>query len=280
MEKSFICKEVKLLANLIGNFIRLNLKETFYYKFFYIFEMISVLISLILYYYTSEAFSAPVNTYLSKYNTNYFSYIVLGEIFLFLPLFYLESPLRQVKNSIHQGVFDTFRSLPISPMKFILFLSNMGVIRIFYRIILTLGIALFFPVFTFSFHEIGWLVLLQLLIIPFCLGLGFLILSILLVTGRGNAALGYLSTMMAFFSGALFPVEVLPKWLAEGVLPYFPITIFLENSRMVGYLSGHELLQNSGILLLSVSILPVSIYLLLASLRYLRSKGNLQIVNY
>ena len=225
------------------------------------------------------AFAGSVNEFLTLYKTSYFSYIVLGEILLSLPLYYIDAPLRQVKYCMHTGVFQTFMSLPISKLRACFLMSHFGILRVLLRVVLTFIIAsLFFglKIPTAAFFSI---LIYIVTILPFCFGLGLIILTIFLITGRGQAALGYISTMIAFFSGALFPISVLPQWLTNYVLPYFPITRYLDGLRLL-IAGGKMKISDPALFLLWGSVLMVSILMLKAAFSYRRKNGSLVISQY
>ena len=67
--------------------------------------------------------------------------------------------------------------------------------------------------------------------IPFVWGLGVANAGFLLTFRRGGGAAALLFTMLALFSGAFFPLDLLPSWL-QGAAELNPIAIAIEGMRV------------------------------------------------
>jgi ABC-2 type transport system permease protein len=211
----------------------MNIKSVLFYRFAYLFELISIFVSLIIYYFTSKAFSGSVDSSLAEYNVDYFSYIVLGEVFLAIPLYFLEGPFRNLKTAVIEGTWETMISLPKSPFKSLVYVSTFDFPRVALRCCVTLLMAILFFGLKISILDFLQVSLLQVMAIPFCFGFGLVACSIFLLSGRGQSFIGYLTTFTAFFSGGFFPISVFPNWLREASYYFSPFTFLLENSRQI-----------------------------------------------
>lgn len=86
--------------------------------------------------------------------------------------------------------------------------------------------------FGLQFHADGFLPALVVLVafIPFVWGLGVLNAGFLLTFRQGGGVAGFVVTLLMLFSGAFFPLDLLPGW-AEGVAELNPIALAIEGMR-------------------------------------------------
>ena len=211
----------------------MNIKSVLFYRFAYLFEIISILISLVIYYFTSKAFNSSVASGLTSYGVDYFSYIVLGEVLLAIPLYFLEGPYRNLKTAVIEGTWETMISLPKSPFKSLVYISTFDLPRVVLRCFITLALAVVFFGLRISPMEFIQISFFQILAIPFCFGFGLIACSLFILSGRGQAVIAYLTTLTAFLSGGFFPISVFPEWLREASYLISPFTFLLENSRLI-----------------------------------------------
>lgn len=222
-----------MLVNLILRILKLSFKNQYDHKLSHLVEVISIFISLFIYYYVSMAFSGSVESGISKYKVDYFSYVVFGEIFISLPLFFLVGPFHKLKSLALDGSLETYLSLPITMNRFIAVLSFWNFAQALKRVLLTLIIAILF--FKMKFEFLVLLKLLMLLIVssPIFLGIGLSLCYFLFVFGRGGSLIGYVNTFVAISSGSFFPLAVMPNWFLELSMRFSPFTLFLESSREI-----------------------------------------------
>lgn len=208
-----------------------------------ILEFIAISLSLGIYHFTSLAFESSVDSSLAIYGVNYFEFIVMGEIVLALPLFFLEGAYRKVKQSLMDGVWDTLNYLNINRLKSILFLILTALPKELVRIFVTVLFSYLFFDFNLSLKFVGVILCYVILTLPIFFGLGLIFCSLLLKTGRGQAAIGYFLTLMSIGAGGFFPLSVLPEKFVS-FLYFFPYTLVLEESRL--YLAKGEVTAISG----------------------------------
>ena len=224
-----------MLANLLIQIFRANIKAQYYHRFTFIFEFISIVLSLTIYHFTSKAFEPAVALQVSKYQVSYFNYIVIGDLFLAIPLYFLEAPFRNLRIATIEGTWQTLTSLPIGKFKILSVISFMDLPRTLLRSLITFIAA----VMIFNLKvKASWLLLalvLQVAAIPFCFGLGIFVASFYILTGKGQSLVGYLSSLSAFFAGSLFPMEVFPTIVKKYSLILSPFSLLLESTRRVLY---------------------------------------------
>jgi len=222
-----------MLSSLIFKILKLSFKNQYDHKLSHFVEVISIFISLSIYYYVSKAFAGPVEGGLSKYKVDYFSYVVFGEIFISIPLFFLIGPFHKLKSLALDGTLETYLSLPISINRFITVLSFWNFGQTLKRETLTLLIAVLFFQMNFEVFSLLKLILLVLVSSPIFLGIGLCLCYFLFVFGRGGSLIGYINTFVAISSGSFFPLDVMPSWFQNFSLNFSPFTLFLETSRGV-----------------------------------------------
>lgn len=129
-----------------------------------------------------------------------------------------------------QGTLESLLMTPTSP-------TTIQLGTVFYDLLyipLRTGIFLLLTALAFglNFHGDGFLPALVVLLafIPFVWGLGVANAGFLLTFRRGGGATGLLFTMLALFSGAFFPLDLLPGWL-QGTAELNPIAIAIEGMR-------------------------------------------------
>jgi ABC-type polysaccharide/polyol phosphate export permease len=235
-----------VVLNLLTHLFKLNNRNEYISFYSVLLELVAIILSLGIYHFTSLAFESSVDSSLAIYGVNYFEFIVMGEIVLALPLFFLEGAYRKVRQSLMDGVWDTLNYLDINRLKSILFLIFTAMPKEVIRIIVTLSFSYLFFDFNLSFYFIAIILFYVVLTLPIFFALGLVFCSILLKTGRGQAAIGYFLTLMSIGAGGFFPLSVLPEKFVH-FLHFFPYTLVLEEARL--YLAKGDLYEFSGLLL-------------------------------
>ncbi|OUR96689.1 hypothetical protein A9Q84_10120 [Halobacteriovorax marinus] len=271
-----------MLASLIFRILKLSFKNQYDHKLSHLVEVISVFISLFIYFYVSKAFGAPVEGELLKYKVDYFSYVVFGEIFISLPLFFLVGPFFKLKSLALDGSLETYLSLPISLNRFILVLSFWNFAQSLKRVGLTFLIAVLF--FGMQFEMLTLLKLLIIVIVstPIFLGIGLSLCYFLFVYGRGGSLIGYVNTFVAISSGSFFPLAVMPSWFSEFCLNVSPFTLFLESARsLYAHTLSHELFLIVIVkLLLWGMFLPIGRLCISLGINFYRKSGRPLIISH
>lgn len=133
--------------------------------------------------------------------------------------------------------------------------------------------------FGLDFHASGLLpsLVVLLVFIPFVWGLGVASAGATLTFRRGSGIVGLASTVLVLFSGAFYPLDVLPGWVAT-IAQLNPITVAVEGMReplLAG--TGWEGVGQAAAILVPLSAvsLAVGFYAFRAALRRERRQGTL-----
>lgn len=219
-----------MLAKLILSLIRVDFRNHYYHPLTLLSEIIAILGTLIIYWFSSKAFTLAVQSYLHQ---DYFSYLLIGDLVLSTPLYFIDTFVRKIRLSIHDKTFQTLLCLPLRIIHIMLTLGLSGLTRDILRTIITFALAVVFFNFHFEWLNLFKIILFQLLFIPPFLALGITISLLILYMGRGEGVLGYINTVGSFLAGAFFPIAVLPVWLQKSTQILSPITFLLEQSRQI-----------------------------------------------
>lgn len=256
-----------MVVSLITHFFRLTLRNEYFSKLGILIDIISVNITLLIYYYTSKTFGHAAASSLAPYKTNFFEFIVFGEILLTLPLFFLEGTFRKVKQAMVEGVWQTFSLLPIPPVKAVVFLCFSALPKELLRI----GMLLLCSFIFFDLKiDLKFFVLVSfatLITIPIFFSLGLLLSGALIKLGRGQALLGYVITLLSVSAGAFFPIAVLPDFIVM-LSKYSPYTVLLETSRLYYADAQIEVLYHYLWLLPWLALIPVNMILFTKIVRW------------
>lgn len=206
--------------------------ESFYTKkVAFIFHFLSTFISLLIYYYTSKAFSSNIGGPLAHYKMDYFSYILYGELSLMTLGGLISFSVQRLKILQIKGVLEQIDFTKTSLLKFICQTSIMSLPRELFIFMTYLIVAIFFFNFQISPISILGILILQLIILPAFLGIIILAIGALIRFGRGTALVGYLVTFSSFFAGAYFPIEVFPNVIQKYSLFLSPFNTLLITIR-------------------------------------------------
>lgn len=219
-----------MLAKLILSLFKIDYKNHYYHPLTIASELFAIVGTLVIYWFTSKAFHLSIQNHLHQ---DYFSYILIGDLFLSTPLYFMDTFVRKIKLSIHDRTFHTFLSLPLSIFKIIMTLGISGLVRDLMRTSITFALA--YLIFSFQLPVSNFLMalLFQLLfLLPF-IALGIILSLFILYIGRGDGMLAYINTIGSFLAGAFFPISVLPLWIQKVSLYFSPITFFLEQTRSI-----------------------------------------------
>ena len=251
------------LVRLLEVLFKIDIRNRFSGYFSLIFDIIISLISLSIYWYTSRIFDGAVNSTLEKYGQNYFSFIVWGELFLILPMYFVDSFVQGMRSSFYDGVYESFSTMPIKWKGKHWISGFLNFPRELLRILIQFLLA--YLLFNLNFNFMGGMQasLVVILLLPAFLGLGYFFLSVFIYTGRGTAIIGLVNTLFAFLAGAYFPINFLPKTLVDITSYISPFTLVLENARLA--LVGH---QEISLMFIFMAICLSSFYLFLGLLSY------------
>jgi hypothetical protein len=237
-------------------------------------EVFGLGLSLGIYWFTARAFAGHADFA----GQGYFSFVVLGEASLVLPLALVAGLPRTAREAQAEGVLEALLSLPRSAVRTLLILGFPGVLREAARSVTlllgawVLGLGLGLPQFG------GWL-LLELAALPAFAAIGITATAWYLKFGRGEGLVAFSSSIAVILAGAYFPTELFGPALREGLSATSPFNVLLEGARGVLAQGGSAMqVQAVGHLLLWGALgLPLAVACFGLSLRAVRRRGSFEI---
>ncbi len=212
------------MIHLFWLMISLTWRDRYPKKIFFITDMLSSMLDVIFYYFTSEAFG---RAFLSH---NYFQYVIWGEIVIAIPMALFLSSTKALRSSLIEGTWEILLMNP-SPIYKILFRLQWGeYFREGCRLCLMVGLASILGA-QFHFQDVLKAMILIILSSPLFWNLGLLSVSLFVYTGRGLGAVQHLSHFATILAGVYFPLTVFPSWLLYSSLVLSPWTWLIEASR-------------------------------------------------
>lgn len=258
-------------------FIKKDLLITVSYRFRIILQFVSMLLSLIMYYFLSKTFSGAVSPYLGQYSGNYFSYVLVGIAVSSFVTVGLNALADEVRSAQVEGTLEALLSTPTSIYTILVGNSIWSFIEALFGSII---------IFSFGVVFIGLKITIFQIIIGFFiliitslafLSVGMLSASFIMIFKQGNPIGMIFGASSYFLGGVIFPVEVLPE-------PFQYLAKLLPMTHAVKALRELLLMQASlsaikpvlfNLFLFIVLMAPVSIIAFRYSVNRARKEGSL-----
>lgn len=241
---------VSFLARYIYGLVKLDLRDTYPNSFMLVSEVLATFLTLMIYHYTSQAFVPKVSSSLLKLGGDYFSYLVIGDLFLKLPQTLFYNTTRKFRQALMNGAFENMYLFGRTPAQICRTFSLMGIPREIMGAALTLIVAILFFDLQISWRGFSIALGLQVLGLGAFLGLGMYGCSLILFLGKGEGMIQYLSTLGMILAGIYFPIDVLPEFFANNALYLSPFGTLLISTREIlsGVYRTETLVQCIGLL--------------------------------
>jgi len=207
----------------------------------------------------------------------YFAFAVVGLVIVEVMFSTLSGIPGRVRHEIVAGTFERFVVSPFGPVAAVFSLSLFPLLLALVRGAVTLGFAS--AVFGMP---VRWETLPLSLPVVFVgclcfLSLGAIAAGAVILFKETQAGVGFLATGIAFVSGFVFPVALLPAWIewASQVQPFTPILELLRNVIGGTPLEGSVAVAVAKIVVWSVVLLPPAAWLLGGAIRKSQERGTI-----
>ena len=226
---------------MLFNFIRNEFKFQFQNKLVLGGYVVGILINLLVYYYSSKVF-VP-NTILKGefLEFGYFEYILLGEMCLIVAQVSLNEGQDAFFRYKENGVLEQFYFSKKGLIKNLTKLYSSLVLINFVHILISIVLAKVVFHASFDFPQMVRIVVVQLFSGFMFLGMYYLNLTFSAFMGRRNGSLQHVVNILTFFSGAYFPLSLIPVPFLREVLGVSPFTLVVNFSRTFIYQGGIKL---------------------------------------
>lgn len=221
---------------MIYNFIKTEFKFQFQNKLVLIGYSVGILVNLLVYYYSSKVFIPNVNLSGEFLEHGYFEYILLGEICLMISQVSLNEGQDAFFRYKESGVLEQFyfskKGLVSNLSKLYISLITIN----FLHILISLFFAKVIFHASFNYFQIVRVLNVQIFSAFIFLGLYYLNLVFSALMGRRNGSIQHFVNVLTFFSGAYFPLSIIPFSFLREVLSLSPFTLIVSFSRTYIYL--------------------------------------------
>ena len=200
------------------------------YRLAFLLNFSGILLSAVTFFFISELIGQAASPYLSEFNGDYFSFVIIGIAFSGYFGVGLNSFARTLREAQTTGTLEAMIMSP-TPVSIIIVGSALWsyvltTIRVF--LYLLIGVVLF----TLNLEGANYaaaLVTLVLAIIAFA-SIGIIAAAVIMVVKRGEPLTILFSTFANLVGGIYYPVEVLPEWL-QLISRLIPVTYAVRAMR-------------------------------------------------
>ncbi|MBX3006602.1 MAG: ABC transporter permease [Melioribacteraceae bacterium] len=246
------------------------------YKLQIVLQYLSLFSFLVLVYFLSKLMVSGSNSFLSKYNGDYSSFLIVGILFQWFSSTSLNSFSKSIREEQTLGTLEFLLFCPKSLILLLVGASAYNYIKLFAQSAFMLLSMRFLLGIEISPNILPAIFVIILLILSLS-GIGFISAGITLAFKKGNPIGWIFSTLSTFLSGVFFPVEMLPPGLLE-FSSFLPTTHALNALRELLILNSNLYSLTPEIFSLtcfSVVSLSVGIYSFNVGFEYARIKGTL-----
>lgn len=220
---------------MIYNYIKNEFKFHFQSRIILLGYIIGILINLIVYYFSSKVFVPNTLVTGEFLEYGYFEYIILGEICLIISQVSLNEGQDAFFRYKESGVIEQFY---FSKDGLLSNLTNLYISLIainFLHVMISVFFSKVFFSASFNHFQIIRMLFLQFFSGFSFIGLFYLNLSLSALMGRRNGSLQHLVNVLTFFSGAYFPLSILPVPFLRDILSASPFSLIVNFSRTFIY---------------------------------------------
>jgi ABC-type polysaccharide/polyol phosphate export permease len=186
-------------------------------------EILRFVLEYLIYFFTAKAFG--------KIFDNYFSYVVLGELMFFVPIFLFMNVHRLAFIYGNEGMLDYQMATSTNPAHILILGTLAGLPLQILRALLFVMIGYIFFNFRIQKEVLFSALILLTVSMPAFLGLSMMGAAVLIRFQKGSALMGSLAHFLSIFAGVYFPLSVLPSFLQNVSHWSSPFTILLEGTR-------------------------------------------------
>lgn len=256
--------------------IRLELKNTYPKLSIGLIELTGLLFSLSLYYFTSQAFVPKQSAELNFYGMNYFSFVIIGELSLSLPCFFLSHPALKLNELVVTQILFNLWSYPKQLWKILSNFTLASSSLEFFRILVNFVLALVLFDLSLEIYQIFIILTLVLLCTPIFIGLGLISSALSIYLKKRGGVTAQLMTLSLFLAGAYFPLGVLPVFVKDLCLwlsPFNPLMQLIRET-VSGQYSDDLVLIMSSLTVWFILAPTVGIVLMNFAERHLKRTGD------
>jgi ABC-type multidrug transport system permease subunit len=218
-------------------------------------------LTLIIYWYTAKAFR-PTFEILGELGNDYFTFVVVGELLMAVPLIFLATGVSEFRGFMMNGTIEPLM-VSQTPFHKTLLIATFGhalVALIQYALMVVLAVS-FFSLNLPLLNVLPTLIF-QLLTYPLFIAFGLFAGGIYLFFGRGAGLVSAVGSVINVFSGVYFPTSVFPPMLESALRIASPYHLLIEESRKLLAFGWQASTSQAALsfLVLGAILLPTSLW--------------------
>jgi ABC-2 type transport system permease protein len=264
---------------LLWAFLRRDVHEELSYRLSFLLSLSSILFSAFTFFFLSEAFGSETSEVLSSYDTDYFSFVLVGMAFNSYFAVGLNGFAGGIRRAQTTGTLEAMLMSP-TPLSIMVIGSAMwSYVFTTFRMMVYLGLGAALGVSFRNANVLGALVSLILAVISFA-SLGIMAASVIMVIKRGDPITSLISYVTLMLGGIYYPIEVLPDWL-QTISKLLPITYAINAMRQAllnG--AGWDMLRPNLLILLAFSLVLAPLALLVFRYAVERARDDGSLTHY
>lgn len=213
-------------------FLRKDFLEMYPTRWVFVTNVATNLLTLTVYWFTAKAF-VPKFEILGIHGSDYFTFIVVGEMALAIPLALLTSNVQEFRYFYMTGTLEplTASGNPFERTLIMSVLTSGALVLIDVLTTLVLSVTLFeldvIP------GNVIWALCLQLASYPLFLTFGMFAGAMFIYFGRGAGVITAAAGLVNLFSGVYFPTSVFPEPVYKILSVFSPYNLLIEQTRQV-----------------------------------------------
>lgn len=242
------------------------------YRLAFLIQFFGIFFSVVMFYFISQLFGDSASEYLTRYNGDYFAFVLIGIAFSS----YLGVGISGFSNSIRQaqttGTLEAMLSTPTGGGTIIFSSSLWQYVITTFRVLVYLVIGVLFMGVSFkNANFFSASIIITLSVFAFS-SIGIIAASFIMVLKRGDPITWIITSFSSLLGGVYYPINLLPtvlQWLALLI----PITYTLDAMRLA-LLNGYTILQLQTQLLVLLVFCAVLLPLSFISFRFAVKKAK------
>ncbi len=270
-------KKINVFSLKLTAFLKKDIKLFMSYKLSFLMTCIGIIVSVATFYYIAKLFGKSASPYLTSYNTDYFSFAIIGIAFSGYLSTALSTFAGHIRDAQTSGVLESMLVTPSSAIEIIIGMSIWDFIFTSLRIMMYLIIGIFFFGLQFDNPNIFAGVLIIVLSIACFSFIGIMSAGFILIFKRSEPVGWFVGTLIGLLGGVYFPIEVLPLKL-QFISYVLPVTYSLRSLRhalLNGYSFKMLIPDISALIIFSIILLPLAVIIFKYTLRQVKTDGSL-----
>ena len=215
---------------LIAAFLKKDIINEISYPFALILQLLSIFFSVGVFYFISQMIGSAASPYLTQYDGDYFSFVLIGIAFAS----YFGVGLTSFSNNLRQaqttGTLEAMLATPTRISAIILSSALWDYLLTTIKVLVYLAVgSLILHVDLGHSNYLAAILVLILSVISFS-SIGILAASFIMVLKRGDPIAWFFNATSGLLGGVYYPLDVMPTWM-QWLARWLPITYALEAMR-------------------------------------------------